>query len=96
MFDFAPVEMSENLCCLLQRDPGQPWQVLMHHVSCRSGQEKEEKGTLICRYHTAVLRFFFFFIRVQTSSLPSTSVSEKIILKSKHLFGLAILVQLYK
>lgn len=30
------------------------------------------------------------------SSLPSTSVSEKIILKSKHLFGLAILVQLYK
>lgn len=39
---------------------------------------------------------FFFFLRVQVSSLPSPSVSEKIIFQSRRFFGLAILVQLYK
>lgn len=39
---------------------------------------------------------FGFFLRVQVSSLPSPSVSEKIIFQSRRFFGLAILVQLYK
>lgn len=63
-------------------------------MQVRTG-ERRKRDTDLQISHSS-FEIIFFFIRVQTSSLPSTSVSEKIILKSKHLFGLAILVQLYK
>lgn len=64
-------------------------------MQVRTG-DRRKRDVDLQESHSNFENFGFFFLRVQVSSLPSPSVSEKIIFQSRRFFGLAILVQLYK